>query len=124
VLLEPQCNILAHPYVKALGRVLQNVNLVVPPLKGCRVAAASTLPFTVSPPARDCKSTVKTGEVAVLLSACAIHAGNSAATKHRPVLIFRMLIQAFIMLSLRLQPTPKRGPGARTFLSNAARNWH
>ncbi len=41
------------------------------PLKGWRVAPVSTRPFTVSPPARDCKSTVKTGDMAVLVAAWA-----------------------------------------------------
>jgi hypothetical protein len=52
------------------------------PLKGCRVAAASTLPLTASPPARDCKSTVKTGDVAELVAAWADGKARPCAAHH------------------------------------------
>jgi hypothetical protein len=53
------------------------------PLKGCRVAAASTLPLTVSPPAKDCKSTVKTGDMAELVAAWADGRAKPWAAHHK-----------------------------------------
>jgi hypothetical protein len=52
-------------------------------LNGCRVAAASTLPLTVRPPARDCKSTVKVGDVAVLVPASADGRAKPCAAHHK-----------------------------------------
>jgi hypothetical protein len=45
--------------------------------------AARTLPLTVSPPARDCKSTVKTGDMAVLVAATADGRARPCAAHHK-----------------------------------------